>query len=357
MTPKISIVLPVYNGEKYLSEAIESVIKQTFSDWELILVDDGSSDKTIDIFEYYEKKDRRIRVIKNAGNIGLPESLNRGFAEARGEYFTWTSCDNCYKENALSEMHTFLDDNIDVSMVYAGYTLMKSDGSKLYICGEYEYENLMYRNIIGACFLYRRSIANRVGKYDVDLFLAEDWDYWLRIYQEGIICGMDCVLYYYRTHDNSLTARKQEAIKEVGKKLKTKHIDYFINEYKDDPEILIKLFVDYYSCIGFDEKYRQFGEYLPILNDYCDSLSGDVMIFGAGAKGIMAYEKYGHRIKAYVDNDKKKVGKTIFGIPIISFEEMLLRNEAIVLALSEIGRKEIIYQMYKSRDTRKFTFD
>ena len=90
----ISIILPTYNGEKYLSQAIESILSQTEQDWELILVNDCSTDRTGDICQAYTLKDPRIRVIHNEGNRKLPGSLNRGFREAHGDYLTWTSDDN-----------------------------------------------------------------------------------------------------------------------------------------------------------------------------------------------------------------------------------------------------------------------
>ena len=111
--PKISIILPTYNGQLYIREAIESVIKQIFKDWELIIVDDCSSDNTLDIIKEYEKLDSRIRVIHNEVNKKLPASLNIGFSYAKGEYFTWTSDDNLYLPSALYRMNLYLDENPD----------------------------------------------------------------------------------------------------------------------------------------------------------------------------------------------------------------------------------------------------
>lgn len=83
-TPLVSIVLPVYNGEKYLASAIESILAQSYRNWELILVNDCSTDRSLEIMENYAGKDARIRVVQNAENLKLPRSLNAGFAEAKG---------------------------------------------------------------------------------------------------------------------------------------------------------------------------------------------------------------------------------------------------------------------------------
>ena len=105
--PKVSIVLPTYNGEDYLRESIESVISQTFTDWELIIVNDCSTDSTPKIAEAYAAKDCRIRVIHNEKNQKLPNSLNIGFESASGDYLTWTSDDNIFHHEALIKMHDF----------------------------------------------------------------------------------------------------------------------------------------------------------------------------------------------------------------------------------------------------------
>ena len=89
----ISIVLPVYNGEQYIDKAVESIIGQTYKNWELILVNDCSTDHTLEILEEYAGKDVRIRIINNTHNLKLPASLNVGFENAKGRYLTWTSDD------------------------------------------------------------------------------------------------------------------------------------------------------------------------------------------------------------------------------------------------------------------------
>ena len=99
--PKISVVLPVYNGEAYLKDAIKSILNQTFQDFELIIVDDCSTDRTTEIVKRYVDCDSRIILIQNKVNLKLPESLNKGFSHATGDYWTWTSCDNLYMPDAF----------------------------------------------------------------------------------------------------------------------------------------------------------------------------------------------------------------------------------------------------------------
>ena len=117
MKKLVSIILPTYNGKRFLRESIESVINQTYKDWELIVVNDCSTDNTLQIIEEYAQKDNRIKYITNEINSKLPQSLNNGFKLAKGEYYTWTSDDNKYYPTAIEEMVQFLDINNDVDLV------------------------------------------------------------------------------------------------------------------------------------------------------------------------------------------------------------------------------------------------
>lgn len=105
MEELISIVLPVYNGEKYLRESIDSILAQTYKNWELLIVDDCSTDSSSEIAKEYVSKDRRIYYYHNENNLRLPRNLNKGFSLARGNYLTWTSDDNRFKPTALEKMY------------------------------------------------------------------------------------------------------------------------------------------------------------------------------------------------------------------------------------------------------------
>lgn len=207
---KVSIVLPVYNGELNVDKSISSVLTQTYSNLELIIVNDCSTDNTIDVLKKYAEQDSRITIINNLVNLKLPRSLNVGFEQATGEYFTWTSDDNLYKENAIERMVNALQTFPDFDMVYANYTNIDAEGQ---IIGEdqlEEPEHLLMGNVVGACFLYTKEIAREVGEYDINLFLAEDYDYWIRILRAGKILHINENLYYYRRHAGSLSQTKRK---------------------------------------------------------------------------------------------------------------------------------------------------
>ena len=201
----ISIVLPVYNGANHISQSIESVLQQTYSNWELIIVDDCSTDNTPEIIDNFEKSDPRIRVFHNERNLKLPSTLNVGFTEAKGEYFTWTSDDNMYRPNALEKMVDVLEKNSDIDLVYADYSAINDEGEFIKEEKNAEPSEIRFYNMVGACFMYRSSLAQKVGKYDPETFLAEDFDYWIRCYNCCDFLHIHENLYIYRWHEKSLS--------------------------------------------------------------------------------------------------------------------------------------------------------
>ena len=224
----VSVVLPVYNGETFVAEAIESVLAQSYAAFELILVDDGSTDRTPEILAHYSDhpKVRRLR----QENRKLPAALNAGFAEARGQFFTWISDDNRMHPSMLAELVGFLESHTDVEMVYADEELIDEHGAPALnsdFCTIYQStkgSNVLHRprdsgelnfiqnNFIGGCFLYRSWTARVVGDYSEQCFGFEDYDYWMRMNALFRIAhlGKPDILYSYRLHPRSLTAREKE---------------------------------------------------------------------------------------------------------------------------------------------------
>lgn len=205
-TSLISIILPVYNGENYLVSAIESILAQTYPNFELIIVNDCSTDRSLEISEKYQKKDSRIKVISNFTNKKLPISLNIGHQSAKGKYITWTSHDNLLKKNFLEELSSVMErENVDI--VFSNYDIIRSDNSikRIQVAGPAEY--LLIGNYIGASFLYRKEVFEGLNGYDPELFLIEDYDFWVRALTQYRFFNLDKNLYSYRIHGESLTSK------------------------------------------------------------------------------------------------------------------------------------------------------
>ena len=205
--PLVSIVLPTYNGSRYIDESVASVLAQTYTNWELIVVDDASTDDTADKVAAYVEADPRIRVIRHETNRRLPAALNSGFAQATGEYFTWTSDDNLYSPNALAEMLAFLQTHPGVDIVYSDYTEIDEAGAEVARVRVGDPEELLERNPVRASFMYRRCVQDELGGYSEGLFMAEDYDFWLRASIHFTLAPLHRDLYRYRTHESSLTSR------------------------------------------------------------------------------------------------------------------------------------------------------
>lgn len=210
--PLISVVLPVHNGQRYLRESVDSVRAQTCRDWELIIVDDASTDNTSAIIHEMSAVDSRIRGVRLDQNRRLPGALNFGFALAQGQYFTWTSDDNVFRPRALEIMTAVLNEHPEVAVVYADRTYIDEAGAPLRIERAEPVERIADHNPVGACFLYRREVHSSIGGFDESLFLAEDYDFWLRASCRYRFHTLEADLYLYREHGGSLTGQRRDEV-------------------------------------------------------------------------------------------------------------------------------------------------
>ena len=207
--PLISVVLPVWNGERYLEQAMRSILNQSYDNFELIVVNDCSTDASLPIAQSFAEKDSRICVISNESNLKLPASLNQGFSVARGMYFTWTSDDNLLERDFLKTLlHELL--NSDADLVYSDFNSIDDEGMFLGVSPVGEAEELISQNTIGASFLYKRKVHEAIGGYDVDKFLYEDYDFWIRAYLSGFkFRRLHSIVYNYRRHKDALTSTRK----------------------------------------------------------------------------------------------------------------------------------------------------
>lgn len=236
--PLVSIVLPVYNGEKYLGISIESCLAQTYGNWELLIIDDGSIDGSAQIAKSYVERDERIHYVKNEKNLRLPRTLNRGFALAKGQYLTWTSDDNYYRPEALERMVAALESGSS-EFVFASCSIINEEGTEIStITAPEDYRHAIWDyDFVGACFLYSRKVYETVGEYDPEVFLCEDYDYWLRIFARYEVVYLEENLYAYRKHDKALSATHKKG------------------QYEAMEKVLLKNFKDKKDAVALDRFY------------------------------------------------------------------------------------------------------
>ena len=210
--PAISIVLPTHNGARFLRESIDSCLSQTYAAFELILIDDGSTDATPAILAEYAARDPRIRTFRNSENIRLPRSLNVGFSHAAGSYFTWTSDDNRFRPDALRTLAAILDARPELDVVYSGCSVIDDAGAVVARRHVSPIDRIGHVNCVGASFLYRRAVHEALNGFDVTRPLVEDYDFWLRAAGRFRFEPVNLDLYEYRLHQRSLSAQHDAAI-------------------------------------------------------------------------------------------------------------------------------------------------
>ena len=250
--PLISIILPVYNGEKFLDCAIKSCVNQTYSNIEIIIINDCSTDDSLNIAKKWGEVDNRINIITNSENLKLPASLNRGHEAAQGEFITWTSDDNIFQPNAILKMLEELEAR-SADLVYCDYLIINEKSDIIGMSRLKPIEYLLFYGVIGACFLYRKEVYKRNSGFKENLFLVEDYDFWLRALKHSNFVKIDIpAFYYYRYHPASLTERMKEdkelkmsflenlnklydELFEVPLKNKQALIDYLIDRFKNGP--------------------------------------------------------------------------------------------------------------------------
>ena len=288
MSALVSIILPTYNGEKYIRTSVESCLNQTYTNIELIIVNDCSKDNTLSIVEAYAKQDTRVKVISNPINKKLPLSLNEGFKHATGAYYTWTSDDNYYSPIAIEAMVNSLE-KTGKDLLYANYKIIDDEGK---VTDEKWFGNINESFVkwlgCGACFLYKKEVHERNNGYDPSTFLIEDYDFFLRAFLHSSFEYLPLQdLYYYRHHDASLTSAMADAVFDIQKIVVEKRMPLLIPKLsKQDQVLLYRKYTVYYAV--FKNNIRKSKKYLSLLQNL-SPLQALITIHYIAAKKLLAW--------------------------------------------------------------------
>lgn len=210
---KISLIMPVYNAAKYVSEAIESILNQTYKDFELIIIDDCSTDNSMQIVSSY--KDDRIKIIHNERNAGIAQSRNNGLKVAKGEYIALMDDDDISLPQRFEKQMNFLDSNPDFDFVGGRYQIIDKKGEVTSESGKalhnplYIKASFFFRNIISnGEMMFRRSIISQYNiRYADNQLGMEDFRFWIECSKIGKFYMLDQVFLQHRIHDTSETHR------------------------------------------------------------------------------------------------------------------------------------------------------
>jgi glycosyltransferase involved in cell wall biosynthesis len=210
--PIVSVILPVYNGAKYVSQSIESVLKQTFSNFELLIINDGSTDESLSIIESFH--DQRIKVI-NQENKGIIATLNTGIALSQAKYIARIDADDIWSSpDKLSKQMEFLSENPNCVVLGTWANIIDENGTETLLLSYPETDREIRSKMLTKCCLihpsivFNKEICLKVGGFDEQEKYVEDYGLWLRMGQFGTFANIPEYLMSYRIHQDSVTQQK-----------------------------------------------------------------------------------------------------------------------------------------------------
>ena len=217
MEKLVSVITPAYNASEYIGETIESVLNQSYTNWEMLIVDDCSKDNTVEIVSKYSEKDNRIKLLKHTENQGVAATRNTALKEAKGDYIAFLDSDDMWHSEKLLKQLVFMEENQYV-LTYTGYqkymSETKENGKVITVPEEMTYESIFYNTAI-ACLTVMVN-KEKSGEFFMPLLNhTEDQCTW-----QSILKKCDCKAYglnenlaLYRVSSNSLTGNKVDAVK------------------------------------------------------------------------------------------------------------------------------------------------
>jgi len=266
--PEVTVLMSVYNGEKYLREAIDSILNQTFTDFEFLIVNDGSTDRTAEILQSYD--DPRIIIVDNEKNIGLTKSLNIGLRMARGEYIARMDADDMSMPDRLEKEVEFLETHRDYAVVGSFAKILNED-SEVISFMDRPIEDAQIREFFrrdnciahGSAMIRMRCLLD-VEFYDESIARAQDYDLWLRLSEKYRLANIPKYLYMWRKHDEQIEAKhiREQKISVVLAMVKNNIVDVeqatrlFINLLVEKTDVLrgipITIVFSFISRLTFD---------------------------------------------------------------------------------------------------------
>ncbi len=267
---EVSVIIPTYNASKYISYTLKSVLTQTFNNYEVVIVDDGSTDNTVEIISEFLKVDNRLKLYE-INNTGLPSKVrNYGFSKAKGKYIAFLDSDDIWLPKKLEQQLNILNNSKLFGMVYSvaykiGETSFFKDQYGLIpisFRAHSRFDELIKRNTICcSSVVIKTNIFEEMGGFDEssDLKAVEDYDLWLRISQKYSIKFINKLHVYYRVHDKGISSDKSIINKRNKFLFEKRNIPYELNENivnKKGYVVLIKNIIHFINTIYVYINYK-----------------------------------------------------------------------------------------------------
>lgn len=240
--PKVSVVMSVFSGERYLKDAVESILSQTFHDFEFIIINDGSTDSTPQILQGYAQADKRIRIV-NQANMGLTKSLNRGISLARGKWIARQDADDISMSSRLEKQLEFLASHPEVGVLGTAVKVISSKGKIIRIVrseledGDIQFYLLRDNPLAHGSVMFSMDIFERIGGYDEAIRYGQDYDLWWRMSRYTRLANLPEPLYYLRKHDSSVSRLQRYEQALIGDQISVRNcldtIREILGEFKE----------------------------------------------------------------------------------------------------------------------------
>lgn len=251
---KITVYIPTHNNGKYLNQAINSVLNQKFRNWELIIIDDGSTDNTRDILAAYEDN-HKIKIIFQE-NKGLTITNNIALRISNGKYIMRLDGDDYLDENALLVLSNTLDTHPEIGLVYPDWYNITEDGEIIDIerRNKIDETTLFDMPAHGACTMIRKSCLIELGGYNEQIYCQDGYDLWIKFIRKYKVYNVNCPLFYYRRHSKNMTGNKKMIIDTRGS-IKRDFVEKRFNGkvLKVTGVIPVRGYSDYYADLAFKE--------------------------------------------------------------------------------------------------------
>jgi Glycosyl transferase family 2 len=275
--PTVSVVMSVYNGEAFLREAADSILNQTYRDFEFIIIDDGSTDRTSAILAGYASRDTRVRALRHE-NKGRAESLNIGIGLAKGKYIARMDADDVALPLRLEKQVEFMERNEEVGLLCGAFELMSAKGETIKTVRppieDSEIKTVLerYNPLCHPAVMMRKEVVLATGGYRRALVDVDDYDLWLRISERSRLASFSEVVLRYRMHAGQVSVRKMGyqaeclfAARAAALRRRRGEPDPLANVEEITPQLL--------AALGVTE--REIQQHLAGVYEYCMGLFGD----------------------------------------------------------------------------------
>ena len=299
-TPMITVLMPVYNGELYIRYAIDSILCQSFKDFELLIVNDASTDRTVEIIESYT--DSRIRLVHNEINLKHGVALNRGLELAQGQYIARMDSDDISCPARLEKQKIFLDSNQNVALVGSWAEIIDEKGNargiKTFLTNSplLKWKLLFCNTFIHSSIMFRKSCVLPLLGYDCNYALAEDYDLWSRISFEHEVANIPEVLVKWREWGGSVTSTKAKEQQKETLKISRRNMQHVWGETIDIH--VLESFKLLYSGVKADFSNKRMNELVSHRNVLIDRF----------------IEKYNYEDRSVVKNLRVEITTHLFSL-------------------------------------------